>query len=101
MRIIIMFDLPVETSTQRKAYAQFRKYLLKNGFMMLQESIYCKLAQNSTVGDAIVSGVKKNKPPEGLVQAIRITEKQFAKMDCIVGTFKTEVLNTDERLVIL
>ena len=101
MRVMVFFDLPVLTSENRRAYAKFRRFLLKNGFLMLQESVYCKLAQNPTVGDAIVENVRKNKPQSGLVQVLRVTEKQYAKMEYIVGTCKTDVLNSDERLVIL
>ena len=43
----------------------------------------------------------KTKPEEGLLQLLTVTEKQYAKMDLIVGNVKSEVLNTDERLVIL
>ena len=101
MRILVFFDLPVTTAEDRRVYQSFRKYLMKNGFLMLQESVYCKLAQNPTVGDAIVENVRKNKTQLGLVQVLRVTEKQYAKMEYIVGTCKTDVLNSDERLVIL
>lgn len=47
------------------------------------------------------SNVHKNKPEEGLVQLLTVTEKQYAKMDIIVGDIKREVLDSDERLVIL
>ena len=77
------------------------KFLLKSGFLMLQESVYCKLALNSTAVNAIIENVHKNKPAEGLVQLLTITEKQYAKMDIIIGTVKSEVLDSDERLVIL
>ena len=35
MRVLIFFDLPVTTKKLRRDYAQFRKALLKDGFMML------------------------------------------------------------------
>ena len=63
--------------------------------------MYCKLALNSTAVNAIIENVHKNKPAEGLVQLLTITEKQYAKMDIIIGTVKSEVLDSDERLVIL
>ncbi len=69
--------------------------------MMLQQSVYCKLALNGTAVNSIVESVHKNKPEEGLVQLLTITEKQYAKMDFIVGEKKSEVLDSDERLVIL
>lgn len=101
MRIIVMFDLPVETAKNKKDYASFRKFLIKNGFLMMQESIYCKLAQNATAAENIVENVRKNKPAEGLVQVLKITEKQFSKIEYIVGKSQKQVLDTDERMVIL
>lgn len=101
MRILVFFDLPATTSEYRRAYARFRKFLLKSGFMMLQESVYCKLALNGSAANAIIDNVRKNKPEEGLVQVLTVTEKQYAKMEIIIGNVKQEVLDSDERLVIL
>lgn len=101
MRVLVMFDLPTVTSADRKEYTKFRKYLIKSGFLMLQESIYCKLSPNSTLADAAIENVRKNKPEKGLVQVLRVTEKQYAKMEYIVGEGNTEVLASDDRLVIL
>lgn len=101
MRILVMFDLPVVTSADRKEYTKFRKYLIKSGFIMMQESVYCKLSPNSTLADAAIENVRKNKPEKGLVQVLRVTEKQYAKMEFIVGEGHTEVLSSDDRLVIL
>lgn len=101
MRIIVMFDLPVETAKNRRDYVLFRRFLIKSGFLMMQESIYCKLAQNATAADNIVENVRRNKPAEGLVQVLKITEKQFSKMEYIVGESQKQVLDTDERMVIL
>lgn len=101
MRVLVMFDLPVVTAAERKEYVKFRKYLIKSGFLMMQESVYCKLSPNSTLADAVVENVRKNKPEKGLVQVLRVTEKQYAKMEFIVGEGKTEVLSSDDRLVIL
>lgn len=101
MRVLVFFDLPVITEENRRAYRKFRKFLLKNGFLMLQESFYCKLALNSTAVRTIVDNVHKNKPEEGLIQLLSVTEKQYAKMDIIIGNIKNEVLDSDERLVIL
>lgn len=101
MRILVMFDLPVVTVNERREYTRFRKYLIKSGYLMLQESIYCKLAQNSAIADALVDNLRKNKPESGLVQVLRVTEKQYEKMEYIVGEFTSDVLDSDERLVIL
>ena len=41
MRVMVFFDLPVITSANRKDYRDFHKYLIKTGFLMMQESVYC------------------------------------------------------------
>ena len=101
MRIIVMFDLPTETPLHRHNYGKFRRYLIKSGFMMLQESIYVKLALNQNIANAIVDNIKKNRPPEGLVHILSITEKQFSKMEIITGEYSTNTIDSDERLLIL
>lgn len=68
---------------------------------MLQESVYCKLALNSTVSEAVVQAIRKNRPLEGLVQILTLTEKQFSKIEMITGEYKSEVLQSDKRLVVL
>lgn len=101
MRIIVMFDLPTLTANDKREYVKFRKYLIKSGFLMLQESVYCKLTLNTTVADAVANNVRNNKPADGLVQMLTVTERQFSKMEIIVGELKSRVLDTDERMVIL
>ena len=53
MRLIVFFDLPVVTSAERREYARFRKFLVRNGFVMMQESVYSKIILNNTAGDAL------------------------------------------------
>lgn len=101
MRLIIMFDLPTDSAKDRREYYLFRKFLIKNGFLMLQESIYCKLMQNATAMEGMVGAIYKNRPPKGSVLALKITEKQYSKMEYIVGESTSEILNTEEKLVIL
>ncbi len=96
-----MFDLPVKTARQRRSYTLFRKFLISNGFMMMQESIYCKLVQNETAADLVMTNIRRNKPTEGLVQALKITEKQYSRIEFIVGEKRKDVVDTDNRLVIL
>ena len=84
MRILVFFDLPIETSKDRKIYSRFRKFLIKEGFIMMQESVYSKLTLNNSKTKAIRNKIQKNKPPKGIVQMLVITEKQFSSMEYIV-----------------
>ncbi len=101
MRVIVFFDLPSVSFEEKRSYTKFRKYLLKNGFLMLQESVYTKLALNQTVADGVIKALKANKPEKGIVQMLCITEKQFSKMEYVVGMKQSNVIDSTERFIIL
>lgn len=85
MRLVCFFDLPVETAKDRREYRLFRKFLLKNGYLMLQESVYAKLVTNEGNAEVAMSALRKNRPPAGLVQVLKVNERQFASMEYITG----------------
>lgn len=101
MRILVFFDLPTETAKDRKVYSKFRKFLINDGFIMLQESVYAKLALNNSIVNSIKEKIYKNKPPKGIVQMLIITEKQFSSIEYVVGNKNDDVLDNTERLIIL
>ena len=101
MRMIVFFDLPTETADDRRNYQQFRKGLIKNGFLMMQESVYCKLLMNSSAEELEMEAISKIRPPKGVVQVLTITEKQFAKIEYLTGEFHSETICSDERMIIL
>lgn len=85
MRLLVFFDLPIETAAQKKAYRLFRKFLIQDGYLMLQQSVYVKLVVNDGAAGASIMRLRKHRPPDGLVQVLRVTEKQFATMEFISG----------------
>ena len=101
MRVIVFFDLPVITESDKKEYRDFRKHLIKSGFLMMQESVYVKLVPNNFAGQSVIENVRKHKPSSGLVQVLKVTEKQYAALENIVGSPKSEVIDSDERLIVL
>ena len=101
MRILVFFDLPTVTDKDRREYRKFRNMLIKNGFVMMQESVYTRMVLNQSVMQSVINTLEKNKPPAGLVQAICITEKQFANSVNISGFFESDVVDSDERLIII
>lgn len=101
MRMMVLFDLPTETAEDRRAYRRFRGGLVKNGFIMMQESVYCKLLLNSTADQTAREAIRKLRPPSGLVQIMTVTEKQFSKIEFLTGEFHTDIISTDERTVVL
>lgn len=102
MRLLVMFDMPVETKKQRKEYAKFRKALINNGFMMLQYSVYTRYCNNDTDTEKFIKRVMSFKPKYGNVRMIKITENQFEKMILVVGERDEQELNeTREQLVVI
>ena len=102
MRLIVFFDLPVLTAKQRRDYRLFRKFLLKDGYLQLQESVYAKLVVNDGVAVAAVVRLRKNRPPAGLVQVMKVSEAAYATMEFITGDRKAyDEVDTTEELLIL
>ncbi|MCC2752593.1 CRISPR-associated endonuclease Cas2 [Enterococcus gallinarum] len=101
MRMILMFDMPTDTADERKAYRKFRKFLLSEGFIMHQFSVYSKLLLNGTAANAMAARLKQNNPNKGLITLLTVTEKQFSRMIYLNGSYDTSVGNSDERIVFL
>lgn len=88
MRLMVFFDLPMLTKEEIRRYTRFHKFLLKNGYVMMQYSIYSKILQNKDSLNWHMEVLKKNLPPDGSVMTLSITEKQYAGMKKLVGSKK-------------
>ena len=101
MRIIVFFDLPTETSKDRKIANAFRKNLINEGFIMMQESVYSKLVLNNNQSELLLSRLRKNAPKKGLIQVLTITEQQYSKIEYIIGESNSKIINNEDRLIVL
>ena len=101
MRLIVYFDLPVKTTEDRREYAKFRKHLQVHGFVMMQKSVYSKIAVNATAAKAIKTDVANHKPKAGNVQILSISERQYQNIEILVGESQREVVDTMDRFVVL
>ena len=101
MRQILFFDLPTETTEEKRAYRKFRQFLISEGWLMLQYSVYSKLTLNNTQAISTKNRVLKNKPKSGNIIVLKVTEKQFASMDYILGDIMQSIANSDKRVVFL
>lgn len=68
---------------------------------MMQESVYSKIVLNATAAAAVRENIRKHKTAEGLIEMLLVTERQFERMEIIVGEAQNLVIDSDERLVIL
>ncbi len=94
-----MFDLPTYSLQDMREYRRFRKFLIENGFIMMQESIYTKLLLNGTSATLMSKQVRKAVPKDGLVQMLVVTEKQFAGMELLTGELNSTYENSDKRYI--
>ena len=85
MWVLVFFDLPTETSAERKAAARFRKDILKDGFQMFQFSIYLRHCASRENADVHIKRVKKILPEKGHVGIMCVTDKQFGMMEIYQG----------------
>ena len=101
MRLMIMFDLPVETAKQRKQYRQFRKSLINEGFLMIQYSVYVRVCVTKKSATLMENRINTFLPEIGTIQALTLTEKQYNDMHFLVGDRVEDVRNNSDRTVIL
>lgn len=101
MRAILFFDLPMETSNERRDYSHFRKFLIDNGFYMMQKSVYSKLFLNRNSFELLKQKVMTALPKKGVIQIMSVTENQYSAIDYLIGKETTNVINSIEKLVIL
>lgn len=100
MRILVFFDLPVVTAKERKAAAKFRNFLLKDGYHMIQWSVYSRICNGMDAVATHESRLKLHLPDKGSIRVLTLTEKQYESIDVLLGekTFddssdSTELLN--------
>ena len=95
-----MFDLPVMTPEDRRRYTRFRQALLKDGFIMLQFSVYARYCQSEESSTVHRKRVRQALPEQGNVRLLAVTDKQYAKMDCYIGKKKSTTEEPPDQLVL-
>ena len=85
MWILALFDLPVDTRSGRRAYVRFRRELLKDGFSMLQYSVYARYCVSEDSSSTHRARIRSAIPDEGQVRILALTDCQFEKMEVFKG----------------
>lgn len=98
---MLFFDLPRTTHKETSSATKFVKNLQKEGFLMLQESVYCKLILNMSAYPSIRKRVDKIKPAKGNIMLMLITEKQFNNIEFILGENSHKQIDKTDRVVIV
>jgi CRISPR-associated protein Cas2 len=95
MWILVFFDLPTETQKEKKAYIDFRKYLMKDGFTMFQFSIYVRHCASIENAEVHMKRIQAILPKVGKVGILCITDKQFASIRLFYGQNPKRQLRLD------
>lgn len=98
MWVFVHYDLPTETKKDRKQASLFRKLLLKDGFTMMQYSIYTRHCASRENAEVHIKRVKGFLPPKGEVIIFTLTDKQFGMMEFFRGKSEKEKPNTPQQL---
>ncbi len=100
MWLVAMFDLPVDTKAARREYTRFRKTLLREGFMMLQYSVYARYFNTGEDSDIHRTRVRGALPPDGQVRLVTLTDNQFGRMEVFLGRTRQEAEEPPPQLML-
>ena len=89
MRILVFFDLPTLTVSDRREYHKFKRFLDRDGYSMLQLSVYVRLCNGEEAIQKHLNRIKRNLPPKGSVRFMKITDRQYADMKVLLGEKKS------------
>ena len=99
MWVMVLFDLPTTSPEERKAYTRFREFLLDNAFEMAQYSVYVRHTNGKDAVKTVIRKVSAAMPPEGKVDILQFTDKQYENIVCLRGSRRTESKKNPEQLV--
>lgn len=99
MWVMVLFDLPTSSKKERKSYTKFRSFLLDNGFEMAQYSVYVRHTSGKEAVQAIIRKVESAMPPEGKVDILQFTDKQYENIVCLRGDRRRDSPKNPEQLV--
>lgn len=94
-----MFDLPSTNKKEQRSYRKWHKYLEKNGFIMMTESVYSRLLLNKSIAASVRNSVHQHLPPHGNVQLLEITERQYSSIEYCLSKPQNQVIDTIDRYV--
>lgn len=101
MWLMVFFDLPTLTKPQRGRASRFRIFLKKDGYIMLQLSVYARICRGQDAVDKHIKRVRASLPTEGSVRTLQVTDKQYARMELMLGTApKTETLGAAQMVLL-
>jgi CRISPR-associated protein Cas2 len=99
--VFVFFDLPVGTKAERGAATQFRNFLKRDGYMMIQFSVYARICRGDEAVDKHLQRVTRSLPKRGSVRALQVTDKQYGRMKLLLGELEKTERVAPQQMVLL
>lgn len=100
MWLFVLFDLPVDGNEEKRHYVKFRNHLLKDGFTMLQYSVYARYCPSEEASEVHRKRARQAIPPKGQVRLLAVTDRQFAKMESFIGRTRQSPEKAPDQLML-
>jgi CRISPR-associated protein Cas2 len=98
---MVFFDLPVGTKPQRYGATRFRNFLKDDGFLMLQYSVYARICRAEEAVDKHLKRLVSRLPSSGSVRALQVTDRQFSRMQILLGDISKTEKSGSEQMILL
>lgn len=89
MWVICVYDCPMTDAQARHDYGVFRKCLLQENFVQLQNSLYVHHFPTLAVGEATILRLRKHIPTDAQVAFFIVTDKQYGMTREFFGSKST------------
>ena len=100
MWMMVLFDLPVITKRERRDAANFRKFLLGQGFEMCQLSVYLRFCAGKNQAQVYTRSIQSALPPSGNIQVVYFTDRQYESIVSFSGHQRQPANKNPEQFVL-
>lgn len=89
MWLFVFFDLPTNTKTERRNASRFRTLLMRDGFSMMQFSVYVRNCASYESLQVHIKRVRAILPPSGSISLLSVTDKQYGDIQNYWGKIES------------
>lgn len=83
--ILVLYDLPSVSAKDKKTGAEFRKQLIRFGYIIVQKSVYVKLIRHSSTIKSELGRLEEIIPDQGNIKALPMSLNEFRKLVSLSG----------------
>ena len=100
MRILVMLH-PTNKRGTKTAYTKLRKFLIADGYLMLQPELFMRIGTNRKGIEKHLRRIQEFNPGTGVVRILKLTEKQFKSIIYLTGEEDYQEKNVGNKCCII